>query len=124
MQVQAKAKQLRITPRKIGLVASLVRGRSVADSLVILEHTPKRAAKLLSTAIKSAQANAENNHKLAADDLVVSRIEVGSGGMFKRYRTAARGGMHPVHYRFANVTVILSAPDKSDAKRRKLEEKK
>ncbi len=112
MLVQAKANQLRIAPRKVNLVAGLIRGRSVADSIIILEHTPKSAAPLLAGAIKSAAANATHNHQLSGEKLIVSKILVGSGGMLKRFRPAAYGQAHPIRKRLTNITVELEeAPD-------------
>ncbi len=77
--VKAQANGITMTPRKIGEVANLVRGRSVADALVILEHTPRRAALPISKVIKSAQANATNNHNAKGDDLVIHTLNVSPG---------------------------------------------
>lgn len=107
MQVRATAKSLRISPRKIGLVAGLVRGRSLADSLVILEHTPKRGAGLLAGVIKSAQANAENNHKLPSKDLVLAQVLVSPGPTTKRYQPVSFGRAHPINKRSSHVTVVV-----------------
>jgi large subunit ribosomal protein L22 len=106
-KVLATAKNLRVSARKLGLVASLVRGRSAKDAAAILEHTPKAAAKDLAKVVKSAQANAENNSKLDADKLVVGEILVSNGGIIKRYRAGARGMVRPVRHRLAQVTVVL-----------------
>ncbi len=111
MQVQAKATELSIPARKLNLVAKLVQGRSVADGLVILEHTPKRAAKLLAAVIKSAQANAENNHHLSAAGLTISTIQVGSGGMLKRSKPRAFGKADIIKKRLANVRVVVEADE-------------
>src|SRR5687767_11493394 len=100
--VSATAKNLRTSASKLGLVASLVRGRSVTDSLTILEHTPKSAASLLAKVVKSAQANAENNHKLEADKLLVDKILVSNGGMIKRGRAGARGMWRPIRHRLSH----------------------
>lgn len=107
MQVKAKAMGVKTTPRKIGLVAALVRGRSVGDAITILEHTPKRAAKILAGVIESARANAENNHKLNKEGLTINSILVGPGQTMKRFRPAAFGAAHPIRYRTSNVTVLL-----------------
>lgn len=107
MKVRAQAKSIKSTPRKFGLVAGLVRMRSVADSLAILEHTPKKAARQLTEVIKSAQANAENNFKLDADSLIVDSILVGPGPILKRFRAGPMGRAMPVKFRTTNVTVIL-----------------
>lgn len=107
MSVQAYAKGVQQTPRKVGLVASLVRGRTVDDALVILEHTPKRAAEPVAKAIKSAAANAVNNNKMKRDNLVITRLEIGHGEALKRYRPAARGMAKPYKRRSSNILVVL-----------------
>lgn len=117
MQVQAKVSNLRIAPRKLGLVAGLVRGRSVADSLVILEHTPKHGAVMLAKLIKSAAANAEANHNLKAEQLKLATIDVGTGGMLKRWRPAAFGRAKPIRKRFTHVRVVVEADATTKPKR-------
>jgi large subunit ribosomal protein L22 len=107
-EVMATAKSLRISPRKLGVVAALVRGRSVKDSLIILEHTPRRGAPLLAKVVKSAAANAENNAKLAKDSLEVSAVLVNPGSIIKRFRAGSRGMISPQRHRTSHVTVIIS----------------
>ena len=91
MPVQAKSNSFRMSPRKVSVVASLVRGRTVADALVILEHTPRRSADPVKKAILSASANAEHNHSYKPGTLYITRISVSSGPRYRRYRAAARG---------------------------------
>ncbi len=112
MQVQAKAKSLRIPPRKMSLVASLVRGRSVIEAMTILEHTPRRAAKSLREVIRSAQANAEHNFSLETDQLRLSTVIVSPGFVLKRARAASRGTMHRIRHRTSNVMVVVESPNK------------
>lgn len=107
--MRAVSKGLRVPPRKLGLVAGLVRGRLVSDAMVILEHTPRRAAEGLRLVIKSAAANAENNHQQRPEQLRIAKLEVGSGGMAKRMRPAGRGGVRPYRHRLSNVRVELTA---------------
>ncbi len=80
-----------MSPRKVGVVASLVRGHTVADALVILSHTPRRSALPVRKVIESVRANAENNHNLKPDTLIISHISVTPGSRIKRYRPAAMG---------------------------------
>ena len=90
--VKATLRELSLTPRKVALVAALVRGRTVEDALVILQHTPKRAAKPLAKLIASARANAVNNHGLKADGLRITTLSVTSGhasSASARFRVAA-----------------------------------
>lgn len=108
MIVKATAKQVRISPRKTNLVASLVRGRSASDAKVILEHTPKRAAKAIAKVLRSAVANAETNHKLATNSLQIQSIEVSPGATLKRFHFASRGRVHPIRHRSSHITIALS----------------
>ena len=106
--VKASVKELRMTPRKVGEVVALVRGRKVEDALVILTHTPRHAAKPVKKLIESAKANAVNNHGLKSDDLVIKTISVTSGPRLKRYRPVARGMAHPFQKRTSHIYVTLS----------------
>ena len=114
--VTAKAKSVDMTPRKIGVVAGLVRGRSVADALVILEHTPRRTALPLVKVIKSAQANAKNNHNVQPDNLMIDQLHVSPGPRGKRFRPVARGSAHPYQKRTTHITVIVAGEEKPKRK--------
>ncbi len=106
-QVKAIAKGVRMSPRKVGEVASLVRGRTVADALTILEHTPRRAATPVVKTIKSAQANATHNHNVKGDDLKIVEISVTPGPRLKRYRPAAHGRALPFQRRTSHIRVVV-----------------
>ncbi len=105
--VKAAAKGVRMSPRKIGVVAALVRGRSVADALTILEHTPRRAAEPVRKVIESARANADHNHNYKADTLQIVSIQVSPGPRFKRYRPAAHGRALPFQRRTSHIFVTV-----------------
>jgi large subunit ribosomal protein L22 len=107
MSVKAVAKGVRMSPRKIGVVATLVRGRSVADALVILEHTPRRAALPVKKAIMSARANAEHNHNYKPDTLQIVEISVSPGPRQKRFRPAAMGRALPYQLRTSHIRVLV-----------------
>lgn len=107
MSVSATTRGVRISPRKVSAVAALVRGRNVDDALVILDHTPRRAAKAVKETIKSAQANAEHNHSYKPKGLFISEISVTPGPRFKRYRPAARGRALPFERKTSHIRVIL-----------------
>lgn len=107
MAVQAIAKNVRISPRKVAPVAALVRGHSVADALTILEHTPRRSAVQVAKVIKSARANADHNHGYKADSLVISEISVTSGVRYKRFRPVSRGMAHPFQKRTSHIRVVV-----------------
>ena len=131
--VRAYAKGVDQTPRKVGLVAALVRNRTVADALVILEHVPKRAALPVKKAIESAKANAVNNHGLDAKTLTISTLSVTTGPRLRRYKPASRGRALPFEKKTSHILVEVSgtekakkkpaAPKKSEAAAEKKEEK-
>jgi len=116
MSVQSIAKGVRISPRKTGVVASLVRGRSVADALVILENTPRRSADAVARVIKSAQANAEHNHNYKPDTLSITEITVTPGPRLKRFKPAAQGRALPFQKKSSHIKVVLDG-DKREAKK-------
>jgi large subunit ribosomal protein L22 len=101
-----------MAPRKVSLVAGLVRGRTVADALTILEHTPKRAAKPVAKAIASARANAENNHGLDEKNLVIENLQVTAGPRLKRYRAGARGQAKPYQKKTSHIVVVVGGEQK------------
>lgn len=107
MPVKAIARGVRISPRKVGVVASLVRGRSVTDALTILEHTPRRSALAVKKTILSAKANADHNHDLKPDTLNIVAITVTPGPRLKRFRPVAHGSAHPFQRRTSHITVIV-----------------
>jgi large subunit ribosomal protein L22 len=116
MSVQAIAKGVRMSPRKVGVVAALVRGRTVADALVILEHTPRRSAEPVAKVIASAKANAEHNHNLKPDTLQIAEISVTPGPRLKRYRPAAQGRALPFQRRTSHIRVIVTGEERVSKK--------
>lgn len=117
MSVTAKAKGIRISPRKVGVVASLVRGRNVSDALTILEHTPRRSAVAVSKAIKSAQSNAENNHGYKPDSLRLVSIIVTPGPRMKRFRPIAHGRAHPYMKRSSHIFIEVDGEKRAIKKK-------
>jgi large subunit ribosomal protein L22 len=107
MSVQAIAKGVRISPRKVSVVAALVRGRSVADALTILEHTPRRSALAVRKTVESAKANADYNHGYKPDSLQIIEISVTPGPTLKRFRPVARGAAHAYQHRSSHIRVIV-----------------
>lgn len=107
-KITATAKGIRLTPRKVGLVASLVRGRTVADALTILQYTNKRPAKSIAKVIASAKANAVNNHRMVESSLTISQLQVASGPRLRRYNPAAYGRALPYLKRSSHVLVELT----------------
>lgn len=111
--IKAGVTGLRVSPRKVGLVASLVRGRTIEDALVILEHTPKRAALPLAKLLKSAKANATNNHSLVESSLRITQLQVTAGPRLKRFNPAAMGRALPYQKRSSHIVVELSGEVKA-----------
>jgi large subunit ribosomal protein L22 len=107
MSVRAVAKGVSISPRKVSVVAGLVRGRTVADALVILDHTPRRAALQVRKTIESARANADRNHNMKPDSLFITEISVTPGPRLKRIRPVARGMAHPYQLRSSHIRVVV-----------------
>lgn len=122
MSVNAVYKGVRISPRKVGVVAALVRGRTVADALTILDHTPRRAALAVKKTVRSAQANAEHNHGLKPDTLYISEISVTAGPRFKRYRAAARGRAQRYQHKTSHIRVVVDGQKREVKKKTKSEE--
>ena len=110
--VKAHIKGVDQTPRKLSLVASLVRGRTVADASVILDHTPKRAALAVKKAIQSAAANAVNNHGLDAKSLTISTLSVTAGPRLRRYKPASRGRALPFEKKSSHILVEVAGIEK------------
>lgn len=107
MPVQAIAKGVRQSPRKVAVVASLVRGRSVEDALVILEHTPRRSATAIKKVIESARANADYNHGYKPNTLKLVEISVTPGPRLKRIKPAWRGSANPYQKKSAHIRVVV-----------------
>lgn len=117
--VRSYAKGVALAPRKVSLVAGLVRGRTVADALVILAHTPKRAAKPVAKAIESAAANASNNHGFDSKTLTIKTLSVTVGSRIRRFKPASRGRALPFEKISSNILVEVTGtlkPVKAAAK--------
>lgn len=122
--MKAYLKQIRISPKKVSLVAALVRGKSVTEALRILKFTNKRSAPVIGKLIASAAANAENNFKQDKEKLIISKLVVNGGMTLKRGRPISRGRWHPIKKRTSHITVELSpaAETKKEAQPEKKEQ--
>lgn len=107
MAVKAIAKGVSISPRKVRVVAALVRGRTVADAVTILEHTPRRAALAVMKAVQSAAANADHNHGLKPGTLSIVEISVSAGPRLKRFRPASHGRALPFQRKTSHIRVVV-----------------
>jgi large subunit ribosomal protein L22 len=106
--MKAIRRNLRISPKKVNLVADLVRGKPVEQAINFLRFTPKRSAKPLMETIKSAAANATQNFKQDRKDLYISKIVVNEGRTLKRQRPVSRGRSHPILKRTSHITVEVA----------------
>jgi len=106
--MKAIRRNLRISPKKVNLVADLVRGKPVEQAINFLQFTPKRSAKPLMETIKSAVANAIQNFKQDRKDLYISKIVVNEGSTLKRHRPVSRGRSHPILKRTSHITVEVA----------------
>ena len=110
--VRAYAKNVDQAPRKVSIVADLVRGRSVEDALVILAHVPRRAATPVKKAIESAKANATFNHNLDANGLMLHTVSVTAGKRLKRFIPASRGRALPFQKKACNILIEVTGIEK------------
>jgi large subunit ribosomal protein L22 len=106
-EAKAVARMLRVSPQKLNLVAQLIRGKKVATALADLQFSNKRIAKDVRKCLESAIANAENNHELDVDELVVAQAHVGKALVLKRFHPRGRGRMGQILKPFANLTIVV-----------------
>ena len=111
MKVQAIAKDTGISPRKVRLVAEMVRGKKVAEALTLLQFIPTPTAQVVAKVVKSAAANAENNFQLSPAELKIADILVNKARTLKRYQPQARGRASPILKRASHITVIVAEPE-------------
>jgi large subunit ribosomal protein L22 len=106
-EAQAVSRTLRVSPQKLNLLAQLIRGKKVATALADLEFSRKRIAKDVRKCLESAIANAENNHDLDVDDLVVVQAHVGKSLVIKRHEARGRGRVGAIYKPFAHLTIVV-----------------
>lgn len=106
-EAQAVTRNIRVSPQKLNLVASLIRGKKVSTALAELTFSRKRIAVSVKKTLESAIANAENNHELDVDSLVVSQAFVGKGMVMKRFHARARGRAGRVEKPFSHLTIVV-----------------
>jgi ribosomal protein L22 len=109
--VRAQAKYVRCSARKARLVIEHIRGRSVEDARAVLRHTPRAIAVDLEKLLKSAVSNAENNHDLVGDDLVIKEVYADEGPTIKRFRPRALGRATRIRKRTSHLTLTLTPKD-------------
>jgi len=116
-EAQAIAKNIRISPQKLNLVAELIRGKKVAQAMADLEFSRKRVAQDVRKCVMSAVANAENNHGLDVDELVVAEAYVGKNMVMKRFAARGRGRGFQILKPFSQITVVVrQKPEEAEPK--------
>ena len=108
MRVSATARYLRGSTRKARLVTAVIKGRSVEEAAALLRFMPQHAAKDIARVLKSATANAENNHNLSAEDLIVADAIADEGPTIKRWRPRAQGRAFPIHKPMTHITIVVA----------------
>ncbi|MBT5016388.1 50S ribosomal protein L22 [Candidatus Peregrinibacteria bacterium] len=120
----AHLRRTRISPKKLSLVAAMIRKKSVNEALEILKFTPKKAAATLYKVVQSAGKNAENNFKQDPTSLVIKEIIVTQGPTYKRWQSVSRGRAHPILKRTSHVTVKIESSGKVEEPKKKVAAKK
>ena len=117
-EAKAISRMLRISPQKLNLLAQLIRGKKVASALADLEFSRKRIARDVRKCLESAIANAENNHDLDVDDLVVAEAHVGKAFVIKRWTPRGRGKSGRIFRTFSNLTIIVREQEQKQEQKR------
>ncbi len=107
-EAQAITRNIRVSPRKLNLVAALIRGRRAQDAVAVLTFSKRRIAGTVKKTLESAIANAENNHQLDVDQLVVSRAEVGRAQVMKRFHARGRGRSARIEKWFSHLKIVVA----------------
>ena len=110
-EANATLKYARISARKVKIVADLIRGKDVDEALAIVKFTPKASSEIIENLLKSAIANAENNHEMKAENLYVAEIYANQGPTLKRIRPAAKGSAVRIRKRTSHITIVLKERD-------------
>ena len=110
-KAEATLKYARISSRKVKIVADLIKGKDVDEALAIVKYTPKASSEIIEKLLKSAIANAENNHNMAHEKLYVAEIYANQGPTLKRIRPAAKGRAVRIRKRTSHITIVLKERD-------------
>lgn len=113
MEARAIAKYVRISPRKVMIVLNLIRGKDVKEALAILKFTPKAASEVVTKIIKSAVANAENNHEMNPDNLYIAETYANPGPILKRFQPHAQGRAFRINKRTSHITVVVKEKERA-----------
>jgi large subunit ribosomal protein L22 len=119
MEVTAKAKYIRMSPRKVRAVADVIRGLNLSEAFDQLQFTQKHAVKPITKLLKSAMANADHNLEIKEDNLYIKAITVGEGPTLKRWKPRARGRATPIRKRTSHIELILAEIKEGEGKSKK-----
>ena len=108
MRVSATAKYIRSSTRKTRLVTQAIKGKRVEEATALLRFMPQKAAEEVARVLKSATANAENNHNLSAEDLIVADAIADEGPTIKRFKPRAQGRSLPIHKPMTHITIVVA----------------
>lgn len=120
----AKLRHLRIAPRKVRLVADLIRGKKAAEAQTLLKFLPKKASLPLSKLLKSAMASAKNNLQLEESNLYISKITVDEGPKLKRWQARSRGQAYEIQKKTSHINIVLDEIEKRTIRKRKSKKRK
>ena len=113
-EARAVARTIRVSPQKLNLVASMIRGKKVERALADLEFSRKRISETVKKTLESAIANAENNHDLDVDSLIVAEAYVGKSIVMKRFRARARGRASRIEKPFSHLTIVVREVEETE----------
>ncbi len=108
MEVKAITKHSRMSAKKVRDITHVIQGRPANEALELLRFIPRKSARLVAKTLKSAIANAENNHNLNASTLIILKAVVDDGAAFKRFQPVAKGSAHPIKKRTSHISIILT----------------
>jgi large subunit ribosomal protein L22 len=108
LEVRAIAKEVRVSPQKVGLILDLIRGKGVEEALAILRFSPSPTARVVAKVVKSAAANAENNFQMSPSSLSIVKAYADKGRTLKRFRPKARGRINPILKRSTHITIVVA----------------
>lgn len=113
MQAKAVAKYVRVSPRKARIVVDKIRGKEVVDALDILRFNERAISEVVSKVVASAAANAESNHGVRQENLVIKEAYVDEGPTLKRYRPRAKGSASPIMKRTSHITIVVATREEA-----------
>lgn len=116
MEIIAKSKYIRISPRKMRLVVDAIRGLSVNEAMLMLENLPQRSTEPILAVFKQAIGNAKNNFNLVEEDLKIKEIQIGKGPTIKRWRAVSRGRARTIFKRTSHIILVLKSEKQAETK--------